>query len=354
MIQRRSALIESKMWRDVVIGALLMIFAILVPFFVGSKYLLSQFVLFFIWATVVSQWNIVMGVAGVFSLAQLALFAFGGYVAAMLGKFFGLSLWFGVALGGVATVGFSMLIGIACLRLRGVYVALLTFAIAQVMFQLINTDITCFLGQGQTCETFTGGPRGLTGFEDFGFREVLGRKFMIGDYYLSFGALVLATAISIAVIRGPLGFAFRALRDNESVAGCRGIDRYKIQLFVFSVSAFVTGAVGVIYAGHFKVIGPSILNISLLSFLVSMMVVGGLGRVWGPILGAALLMFADEQLKDYEEYRNIGLGATIVVFMVLLPQGLVGAIEQAWAKVERHLRSRLLGRGRNPSVAAQD
>ena len=323
---------RHRAWKrsDLIVFAILLIIGLGLPYFVGSRYMMSQLTLFLIWATVVSQWNIVMGFAGIFSLAQLVLFAFGGYTTAMLGKYLEVNLFVGTLLGGVATVFVGVIIGTACLRLRGIYVALLTFAIAQAAFSLVNSDISCFIGSGQTCETLTGGPRGLSQYGDYGFRAILGRNYITGNYYVALAGLTLATFISIVVVRGPLGYAFRALRDNEAVAVCAGINRFKYQLLVFAISAFVTGIAGGIYAAHFKVIGPSVLGFPLFAFLVSMMVVGGLGNLWGPILGAALLMFADEQLKDFTEYRNMGLGAVIIIFVVLLPDGLAGMIERYW------------------------
>ncbi|XAT59961.1 branched-chain amino acid ABC transporter permease [Rhodobacteraceae bacterium Araon29] len=325
---------KQRTWKqsDLVIFTLLLAIGLVLPLFIDSRYSMSQLTLFLIWATVVSQWNIVMGFAGIFSLAQLVLFGFGGYTTAMLAKYFGINLFLGTFLGGVATIFVGVLIGAACLRLRGIYVALLTFAIAQAAFSLISSDISCFTGSGQTCKTLTGGQRGLSQFGDYGFRELLGRNYITGNYYVALGALTLATLVSIVVVRGPLGYAFRALRDNESVAVCAGINRFKYQLLVFGISAFVTGIAGGIYAAHFKVIGPSVLGFPLFAFLVSMMIVGGLGNLWGPILGAALLMYADEQLKDFTEYRNMGLGAIIVLFVVLLPDGLAGMVERGWQK----------------------
>ena len=142
--------------------------------------------------------------------------------------------------------------------------------------------------------------------------------------------MVLATLFSVVVIRSPLGFAFRALRDNEEYAVSRGINRFKFQLLVFASSAFFTGLAGGIYAGHFKVMGAESLLLSLLLFLAAMMVIGGVGRLWGPLLGAAALMLVDDLLKDYLEYRHIVLGLIIVVFAMLWPQGIVGAIEKLW------------------------
>lgn len=328
--------------------ALLAIIAIgiALPFFVESRYFLSQLTLFLIWATVVSQWNIVMGFAGIFSLAQVALFAFGGYFTAILGRYFGLNLAIGTVIAGFATVGVSVIIGFACLRLRGIYVALLTFAITQTVVLLVNSDTACIIGTGATCQTLTGGQRGLSQFGDYGFRELLGRDYQIGNFYVALATMALAIGLSILIVRGPLGYAFRALRDNEAVAVSFGINRYKYQLLVFAVSAFVTGIAGGVYAAHFKVVGPSILGFPVMAFLVSMLIVGGLGKLWGPIVGAALLMLIDEQLKNFAEYRNMGLGILIVFFIVLAPDGIVGMFEKFW----QVLRNRQVNRKDNKSA----
>lgn len=188
------------------------------PFFLPGRYIIGQLTLFFIWATVVYQVNLVFGMAGIFSLAQMALFAFGGYATAMLGLYGGWNLWLALPFGGIAAVLFSLVIGLACLRLRGPYVALLTLAIAQVMYLLIITDTACIYMDGVTCRNFTGGTRGLAKYGDFGFREFLGYKFMaMGDYYLALLVLVLATAFSIFLIHRPLGAAFQALRDPRNM-----------------------------------------------------------------------------------------------------------------------------------------
>jgi len=140
------------------------------------------------------------------------------------------------------------------------------------------------------------------------------------------------TGWSWSGMRSPLGGAFRALRDNEPYAISRGINRVKFQLLVFALSGWFTGIAGAFYAGTFKVIGPSILSLPLTLFIISMMVVGGLGRPWGPILGCALLMLADESLSNYPEWRMIGLGVLTVLFIVFLPRGLSGAIESIFSR----------------------
>ncbi len=316
------------------IGAAVLALAVALPFLGLPRYWITQLTLFFIWSTVVTQWNLVFGVAGIFSLAQMALFAVGGYATAMLGLYFDWNLWFALPVAGILAVAFSLLIGLACLRLSGAYVALLTLAIAYIVFLLIVTDSECVWYEGATCRSLTEGWRGLGRFGDFGFRSWLGRNFILGNYFLALSLLALATLFSIVIIYGPIGLAFRALRDNAGYAMARGISRFRYQLLVFACSAFFTGLAGGVYAGNFKVIGPNVLQLPLLLFLISMMIVGGVGRVWGPLVGAALLMLIDETFKEeaLAEYRNIGLGLLLAAFVILMPQGVVGAVERVWRR----------------------
>lgn len=325
---------RSRVTLDLVIGLVLLVVAIVLPFTWQSMYGIGELTLFFIWATVVTQWNLVFGVAGIFSLAQMAIFAMGGYAAGMLSLYLGWSMWAGMLLGGLAAMVFSVLIGIACLRLRGAYVALLTLAIAETMYLLIITDTACFRHEGVTCLQFTGGPRGLTGFGDFGFRHLLGYPhFVLGDYFVSLIVLVFASVFSFFVIRSPMGLAFRALRDNPVYAVARGVNAFKYQLVVFGVSAYFTGLAGAIYAEHFQVMGANTLNLSLLLFLLSMMIIGGVGSSWGPIIGSAGLMALDEFLKSYPDWHQVGLGLILVIFAVAWPKGLAGGLAAGYQRL---------------------
>lgn len=313
--------------RDILIGLLCIAAALIVPFVFGGRYVVTQATVFFVWAIVVVQWNLVLGVGGIFSLAQMALFAIGGYATAMLGFYLKVPMLVAIPLGGLIAVVAGMIIGLACLRLRGPYVALLTLAIAQVMYVLIVNDTGCFTNVSG-CMPLFGGVRGIGQFGDLGFRSLFPSKWYIAHYYVALGLLALAFVFSVAVIRGPLGLAFKALRDSPGYALSRGISRFKYQLWIFAVSAFFTGIAGGFYAVHFRVIGPTVFSFSLLLFLIAMIVVGGMGSIWGPLLGAALLMLADEGMKEFSDYRNIGLGLLITLFVIAWPRGLAGWFER--------------------------
>ena len=310
--------------RDIAISLALVAAMALVPLFVDTRYIITQLTVLFIWGIVVTQWNLVLGVAGIFSLAQMALFAVGAYGTAMLTYYGGMAMVPAMLTASVATVLVSLAIGFACLRLKGPYVALLTLAIAQVIYLVVVNDTDCFTNPPSGCLPLLGGVRGFSRFGDLGFREILGSKWFVGTYYVGLGLLLLAQVFCAVLIRGPLGLAFRALRDNPGYAMSRGVGRLKYQLWVFGLSAFFTGLAGAFYAAHFGVVGPIVFSVSTLLFLLAMIVVGGLGTVWGPLLGAALLMVADEGLREVGDWREIGLGLVLAAFVILLPSGLVG------------------------------
>lgn len=209
--------------RDTAVSLVLVALAVSVPFFFHDRYLITQTILFFIWATVVTQWNLVLGVGGIFSLAQMALFACGAYGTALLGYYFGWSLWLAMPVAALL----SMVMGLACLRLKGPYVALLTLAIAQVIYLMIINDTECFTTNEGGCMPLFGGVRGIGRFGDLGFRNWLGPRYFVADYFLTLGLLAIAFAFSVLLTRGPLDFAFRALRDNPGYAVSRGISRFR-------------------------------------------------------------------------------------------------------------------------------
>ena len=125
----------------------------------------------------------------------------------------------------------------------------------------------------------------------------------------------------------------------------RGISQFRYQLWIFALSAFFTGLAGAVYAADFRVVGPTIFSFTLLLFLLSMIVVGGMGSVWGPLVGAALLMVADEGFKEFQDWRALGMGLILPLFVVLLPGGVVGVFKRAGRQ------SMISNRGRTASRA---
>lgn len=323
--------------RNGLIAVCLLAAACLAPLLGLSNYSIGQITLFFIWASVVVQWNIVFGVAGIMTLGHVATFAVGAYATAMSALYLELPFWGAMLMSIPVAVLFNLALGLVTMRMRGEHVAIVTLAVAMLISALIVNDVSCFRRVDMICYNFSGGSRGLIGFGDLGWAKVLGFKFRaFGDYYLALGVLFSGFLLALAIIHGPYGLAFKAIRDNELYARSRGVDYRKYQLVVFALSAVATGLTGAVYAGYLKTVGPTLLDMNLLIFLLSMMVVGGRGSVWGPLLGAAALMAADNVFQAFGAWRTGGLALVTLLFILFFPRGLAGGLEA----VGKHVRGR--------------
>ena len=237
------------------------------------------------------------------------------------------NLWAAMIVGGITAVIFSFLMGVLTLRLRGPYVAVMTLAIAQVMHALIVTDVECYFKKEMICINFTGGAKGIMKFGDFGFKDWLGYKYVVfGNYYLALALLVIGSIFAFSIMYSSLGATFRAVRDHTICAETRGVDRRRAQLLLFSVSGFFTGLAGGVYGGIYRTVGPDTLTLPELLLLLSMMVIGGRGTHWGPVLGAGSLMLADTTLRGIGDFRIAGLSLIIILSIIFLPRGLVGLV----------------------------
>lgn len=317
--------------------ALLLLFLLLgaIPLFVTQRYVLGEIILFMIWASVATQWNVLLGHAGVFSLGQLLFFAIGAYSVGMSGTYLGISPWMSMPMGAVIAAAAALLIGAACLRLANAYVALLTFAIVYMVQTLIVTDSGCFAVTGGLCQPLFGGGNGFSRMADFGFRQLLGGDWLIGNYFVVLATLGISVLASIVVIHGRLGLAFRALRDSSIYAASRGLNRTRFQVIAFVVTAFFTGLTGAVYATHFRFAGPSLFELPTLVLLLGMMIVGGLRTTWGPVLGAAAMMTLVDGAQDFGDVKNMVIGVVLVLFVVLMPKGLVGVITTIAARLRK-------------------
>lgn len=308
--------------RHLLVAVLVIAGFALLPIFVKERYLLGEVIIFFIWAMTAMNWNLLMGHAGVFSLAQMLFLACGAYGVAMGVTFAGLSVWTAIPMAAVSSALLAFVIGMACLRLTGAYVALLTYAIAEMIHVLIITDTHCFTMVANNCQQLFGGSTGFSRFDDFGFRPLLKGNWILGNYYVVMAAFAVTIVGVVIIVHGRLGLAFRAIRDNVGYASSRGIDRKKYQVAAFALSALLTGLAGGVYAAHFRFAGPSLFEFSTLMFVLAMVVVGGLGSTWGPLVGTAVMMIVVELSKEMGDARNLILGLALIVFVVLMPKGL--------------------------------
>lgn len=291
------------------------------PLASGDMYIMHILIIFFIWASVASNWNLLMGVAGVTSLGNIGFMAVGGYASGILAKHLGWSPWGCIILGGLfAMVVVTLLVGLPALRLSGIYIALLSLIFADSLPTILT----------QT-RAITGGAMGLHDIPPF-FDGIT----RIQAYYIVFGFFILMHAVIWWIIRSSTGLAFVALRDSKDFATSLGVSEYREKIKVFAVVSFLTGISGGFYVHYLGDISPTTLAIEPFLLAIAMMEVGGIGTFMGPILGAAVIVFGNEFLRLAGTLRLALLGGLICAIILFFPGGIMQFVD--W--IDRRVRRR--------------
>jgi len=262
--------------------------------------------------TVVSGLNLVTGYAGLFSFAQAAFYAIGAYTTAIMARDLGTSIWINLPVACLVSAAFGALLAMPALRLKGHFLAIVTIAFQTIVYLVLSQ-----------WNSFTGGQNGLS---IQGASEFFGvRLFRIHHYYyLALFLAVVVLALVWLVIHSRMGREWMAIRDDETLARAVGIPAGRAKLTAFAASAGIAGASGVVYAHMMRGVTPDDFTIWLSASLVAMMIVGGKGTFFGPILGAALLTITPELLGKFAEYKMFLFGIVLVVSATVLPNGLAG------------------------------
>jgi branched-chain amino acid transport system permease protein len=294
------------------------------PAIYRDPYLTSLLILCMVWSIVTSCWNLQWGYAGIFAFAPLAFLGLGGYASSYLGKSFGLTPWIGMIIGGAVAAGASLVIGSPSLRLKGTYVALVTVSFQQILWTVFESS----------AQWGWGGPVGIHNVGDYAFGNMNFNAYgALPYYYLALALFVIAEFILYRIIVSPMGDAFRAIRDNEELATCRGVSPYKYKLLVFAITSFIMGLTGAFYAHFTGGISPASLTFALMISAVFMLIIGGLGTYEGPIIGSFFWVLLSNYLEAYLSIRMLTLGVVLVLLVIYAPEGLVHAPARVLARL---------------------
>jgi branched-chain amino acid transport system permease protein len=285
--------------------------------------------------------NVVVGFAGLLDLGYVAFFAIGAHVAAYLGSsFWGIHVDFLVVLvvAVAATTLAGVLIGLPTLRLRGDYVGIVTLAFGEIVAQVVSNgrDIHLFGG------TLTGGPQGIPGIDrvDLPLLPRFGALDLRPWYWFALVLVALVIVVNFNLRDSRLGRAWVAMREDEAVAASSGIPIVRTKLTAYGVGAAMGGISGAFLASYLGTVDPGQFTFSFSIFILAMVVLGGLGSVWGVVLGAVVLSGIDNYLLPnvlFDVPSRIGLdfdlsaissgiyGFLLVIMMLLRPQGLIPA-----------------------------
>ncbi|MEW6602224.1 MAG: branched-chain amino acid ABC transporter permease [Nitrospirota bacterium] len=304
------------------LSALLIIFGVLsiAPVFIhGNLAVMHLFIMCLVYAVAAGAWDLMMGFAGVFSFAQMAFYVIGSYASALITNRFGISPWLGIMAGGGIAAVSGVLIGLPCLKIKGSYVALLTFALHMLLEPLLKSEWGIAIG--------TGGTGGIVGIPQLSISGYTFSKLeVVPPFYTALGISFAAFYVMYRIIHSRWGLAFSSIRDSEPLARSLGVDYCWYKLIVFGVSAFLTGAIGAFYAHYIGVLSPRLLGLDMFLMLLVMQVIGGQGLFPGALIGAFIITFASEYLRVVDVYRLVIFGALIVALVAIMPKGIMGLI----------------------------
>ena len=257
--------------------------------------------------------NVVVGKSGILDLGYVAFFAIGAYTHAILSIHTPLNFWeilpFAMAFAMLAGV----ILGLPALRLRGDYLAIITLGFGEIVRIIaVNTEAI-------------GGAAGITDIP--GPTAIFGIEFTVMDprpyYWLTLTLLLLVIWGVIRLSHRKPGRAWEAIREDEDVAEFMGVATLKYKLWAFIIGGAVGGLAGAIYASQFRSIQPELFTLNLSIMILACVVFGGMGNIWGVILGAVVLGYIPEKLRFLSDYRIIFFGLLMVVMMNIRPNGLL-------------------------------
>jgi branched-chain amino acid transport system permease protein len=296
----------------------------LYPLLWGNPYLLGLTNQVALYTIVVLGLNLFIGYAGQISLGHAAFFAIGAYGSALLNGEWGLNPWLALPLAVLAAALVALLVGVPALRLHGHYLAMATLGFNLVIYLVLLQ-----------WDALTGGPSGYAGIQPLAVGSfVFGSDLRL--HYLVWGVALVCLTLALNLVRSGVGRGLAAVAGDEVAAAAFGVNTRAAKVKVFVLSAAFAALAGGLYAHGFGFVSPDTFGIFASVDFVTMVVVGGLGSVWGSLFGAALLTWLPEWIERFEQIKEIVHGLILVGVLILLPQGLVtGMVDLARVRLAR-------------------
>lgn len=293
---------------------LLALFLVAAPAVFPARYSQHVLILVLLYVALGSAWNILGGFAGQLSLGHAAFFGIGAYAAAVIASKTSLSPWWAILAGPLIVLPIALFVGWICFRLRGPYFTLATIAIGEVV-RLVALNWS----------DLTGGAVGVV------IRPSLFSGTSKTPYYyivllIAGGTVALGHFISTR----KLGYYLMAIREDEETAESIGVDTTRYKLIALAISATLTAIGGAFFANYFLFVDPTVvLPLALSVEIVLMAIIGGLGTVAGPLLGAVLLKLSSEVFRNEFAQANLLIyGALLILVILFIPDGLMGGIRK--------------------------
>jgi len=299
------------------------------PLFLGgTDYIMNILIMILIWAIVASCWDVIMGFAGIFSFGQVAFYVIGAYASAILSVSLDIPPVFAILMAGIITGLFGVLVGLICLKLAGPYVALVTFAVHMTLVPFLRGPLGRAIGSGGSQGILTIPPIELFGLS-------FSSEHLVPFFYLTLVLTIICSLVLVLVIKSYWGTAFLALKDSENFAASLGISSFKYKLMVFALTSFITGLFGALYAHYVGMLSTNMLSMDVFTILMIMMVIGGIGKYPGVVVGAVITVTINQLLAPLGMYRPLIMGAIVVILVLFLRNGVVSPVMQFLSSLQK-------------------
>lgn len=290
------------------------IFAFLVllaPLAANEGYILNVLVFVGIHSILAIALNLLLGYAGQISLGHAGFFGLGAYASGVLTATHGYNPWLAMLMAAVAVGILAFVIGFPILKLKGHYLAMATLGLGIIIYILFNETVD-----------LTGGPSGLSGIPNLTLGGITFDN-DLKNYYLVWGFTLTAILLAVNLANSRIGRALRAIHDSETAARVMGINARFLKVQVFALSAILCSVAGSLYAHVMTFVAPASFGFNFSVELVTMVIIGGLGSIYGSVLGAALLTLMPELLRTFQDYDIIIYGLMLILMTMFMPGGLI-------------------------------
>jgi branched-chain amino acid transport system permease protein len=300
-----------------IFGGIGILIFLALPVVVNNNLLIHLAILGMLYAIVASNWDLTLGYAGVFNFAHIAFFGIGAYTSGILAVKLDITPWIGMPAGALAAVIASAIVSIPAIRLRGIYVALLTFAFSQLVVLLLLSQ-----------PAISGGQQGLTGVPQLSIGDFAFRESNVAYFYFVGFLLLCSTIFLRRLVTSDFGLSLVALRDFEEYAVARGIPLARQRFLAFLLSSIFPGLAGAVFAHYLIVASPEFFGFSFTTLFLSMVLVGGTSTIYGPVVMGVVMTYVSESLNHLGPARFMIVAVIIVVTMRFFPQGIWGLIKR--------------------------
>lgn len=297
------------------------VFVLLLPLYFQGGYLMNVLVFVGINTMLAIALNLLLGYAGQISLGHAGFFGLGAYLSGILTASYGLNPWLAMPVAAIVVGVLAGLIGLPILKLKGHYLAMATLGLGIIIYIVFNETVD-----------LTGGPSGLSGIPNLALGGVTFDS-DVKNYYLIWGFTLAVILFSLNLANSRVGRALRAVHDSEVAARVVGVNARILKVQIFALSALLSSLAGSLYAHTMTFISPASFGFNFSVELLTMVVIGGLGSVYGSFLGAALLTLLPEFLRAAHDYDIIIYGALLMLMVMFMPGGLVRGIPDLFKKV---------------------